>query len=224
MAKKVLKAALVGCAVLALSACNASKNESISGGSLDEAEKTSETLLKTGGNGDNWGAIGFSYDEQRFSPLTDINDKNVGQLGIAWTADLDDARGQEATPVVVDGTLYVSHAWSKVSAWDAATGKLLWKFDPKVPVERAVSACCDVVNRGVAVWGDKLFVAALDGRLIALDKKTGKELWSTQTFDTSKPYTITGAPRVVKDMVLIGNGVAEFGVRGYVSAYNADTG
>lgn len=225
MAKRVWTAALMSCAALALASCNASKNDSISGGgSLDDAEKASETLLKTGGSGDDWGGIGYSYDEQRFSPLTDINDKNVGQLGIAWTADLDDARGQEATPVVVDGVMYVTHAWSKVSAWDAATGKSLWKFDPKVPGERAVSACCDVVNRGVAVWGDKLFVAALDGRLIALDKKTGKELWSTQTFDTSKPYTITGAPRVVKDMVLIGNGGAEFGVRGYVTAYDADTG
>ncbi|MBE1527675.1 quinohemoprotein ethanol dehydrogenase [Sphingopyxis sp. OAS728] len=225
MAKRVFTAALLGCAALALASCNASKNDSISGGgSLDDAEKASETLLKTGGNGDDWGGIGYSYDEQRFSPLTDINDKNVGELGIAWTADLDDARGQEATPVVVDGVMYVTHAWSKVSAWDAATGKPLWKFDPKVPGERAVSACCDVVNRGVAVWGDKVFVGALDGRLIALDKKTGKELWSTQTFDTSKPYTITGAPRVVKDMVLIGNGGAEFGVRGYVTAYDADTG
>jgi quinohemoprotein ethanol dehydrogenase len=225
MAKRVWTAALLGCAALALASCNASKNDSVSGtGSLDAAEQASETLLKTGGNGDDWSAIGYSYDEQRFSPLTDISDKNVGKLGIAWTADLDDARGQEATPVVVDGVMYVTHAWSKVSAWDAATGKPLWKFDPKVPGERAVSACCDVVNRGVAVWGDKLFVGALDGRLIALDKKSGKELWSTQTFDTSKPYTITGAPRVVKDMVLIGNGGAEFGVRGYVTAYDADTG
>ena len=144
MAKRVFTAALLGCAALALASCNASKNDSVSGGgSIDDAEKASETLLKTGGNGDNWGAIGYSYDEQRFSPLTDINDENVGELGIAWTADLDDARGQEATPVVVDGVMYVTHAWSKVSAWDAATGKSLWKFDPKVPGERAVSACCD---------------------------------------------------------------------------------
>ena len=225
MAKRVWTAALLGGALLALAACNASKNDSVtSGGSLDDAEKASETLLKTGGTGDNWGAIGFSYDEQRFSPLTDISDKNVGELGIAWTADLDDARGQEATPVVVDGVMYVSHAWSKVSAWDAATGKPLWKFDPKVPGESAVNACCDVVNRGVALWGDKVFVGTIDGRLIALDRKTGKELWSTLTVDAEKPYTITGAPRVVKDMVLIGNGGAEFGVRGYVTAYDADTG
>lgn len=224
MAKRVLKAALLSCAALALAACNASKNESITGGSLDDAEKASETLLKTGGNGDDWGAIGFNYDEQRFSPLTGISDKNVGELGIAWTADLEDARGQEATPVVVDGVMYVTHAWSKVSAWDAATGKPLWKFDPKVPGESAVNACCDVVNRGVALWGDKVFVGTIDGRLIALDRKTGTEMWSTLTVDPAKPYTITGAPRVVKDMVLIGNGGAEFGVRGYVTAYEADTG
>lgn len=225
MAKRVWTAALLGGAALALASCNASKNDSLSGNAaLDEAEKASETLLKTGGSGDDWGAIGFSYDEQRFSPLTDISDKNVGELGIAWTADLEDARGQEATPVVVDGVMYVSHAWSKVSAWDAATGKPLWKFDPKVPGVRAVRACCDVVNRGVALWGDKVFVGTIDGRLIALDRKTGNELWSTQTVDADKPYTITGAPRVVKDMVLIGNGGAEFGVRGYITAYDADTG
>ena len=128
MAKRVFSAALLGCASLVLAACNGSKNEAIAVGSLDDAEKASEALLKTGGNGDDWGAIGFSYDEQRFSPLTDINDKNVGTLGIAWFADLEDARGQEATPVVVDGVMYVTHPWSKVSAWDAATGKPLWKY------------------------------------------------------------------------------------------------
>jgi quinohemoprotein ethanol dehydrogenase len=213
--------------VLALAACGMSGvggGAGSAGGSLDDAEKASEALLKTGGNGDNWAGIGYGYDEQRYSPLADINDRNVGELGIAWFADLDDARGQEATPVIVDGVLYVSHAWSKVDAWDAASGKKLWSFDPKVSGERAVSACCDVVNRGVAVWGGKVFVGTLDGRLIALDRKTGQQLWSTQTFDTTKPYTITGAPRVVKDMVLIGNGGAEFGVRGYVTAYDADTG
>ena len=189
MAKRVWTAALLGGALLALAACNASKNDSVtSGGSLDDAEKASETLLKTGGTGDDWGAIGFSYDEQRFSPLTDISDKNVGELGIAWTADLDDARGQEATPVVVDGVMYVSHAWSKVSAWDAATGKPLWKFDPKVPGESAVNACCDVVNRGVALWGDKVFVGddrrAPDrtrpqdrqGTVVDADRRRGKTL------------------------------------------------
>jgi quinohemoprotein ethanol dehydrogenase len=211
-------ALLAGTAMLALAACSGDKTE------IDAGEAATAKLLADGGNGDNWGAIGFSYDEARHSPLTDINDTNVGKLGIEWFADLEDARGQEATPVVIDGTLYVSHAWSKVSAFDAASGKKLWGFDPKVPGEKAVNACCDVVNRGVAVWGEKLFVGTIDGRLIALDRKSGKEIWSEQTTDTERPYTITGAPRVVKDMVLIGNGGAEMGVRGYVSAYNADTG
>ncbi len=224
MRKMVGMAALLGGAALMLSGCNASTNGSATAGALDAAEQASATLLKTGGNGDDWAGIGYSYDEQRFSPLTDINDSNVSKLGIAWYADLDDARGQEATPVVVDGTLYVSHAWSKVDAWDAATGKKLWSFDPKVPGTKAVDLCCDVVNRGVAVWGDKVFVGTLDGRLIALDKKTGKELWSSQTFDPAKPYSITGAPRVVKNMVLIGSGGAEYGVRGYVTAYDVDSG
>ena len=211
-------ALIVGTALLTLAACGGTATD------IDEREAATAEMLADGGNGDNWGAIGFSYDEARHSPLTDISDANVGGLGIAWFADLEDARGQEATPVVVDGTLYVSHAWSKVSAFDAVSGKKLWGFDPQVPGEKAVNACCDVVNRGVALWGDKLFVGTIDGRLIALDRATGKEIWSEQTTDQSRPYTITGAPRVVKDMVLIGNGGAEMGVRGYVSAYHADTG
>lgn len=221
MRTSLYQAACAAMAVLTLAGCgdkNSKTNE------LDSAELASQALLSGGGNGDDWAAIGFNYDERRYSPLTDINDQNVNKLGIAWFADLPDARGQEATPVIVDGKLYVSHAWSKVTAWEAATGKQLWSFDPEVPPERAVQACCDVVNRGVAVWGDKLFVGTIDGRLIALDRSSGKEIWSEQTVDTDKPYTITGAPRVVKDMVLIGNGGAEFGVRGYVSAYDADSG
>ncbi len=134
------------------------------------------------------------------------------------------ARGQEATPLVIDGKLYTTTAWSKVRAYDAATGKLLWDYDPKVPGPIAVKACCDVVNRGLAAWGDKLFLGALDGRLIALDRATGKQIWSTVTVDQSKDYTITGAPRVVDGLVIIGNGGAEYGVRGYVTAYDAQTG
>jgi len=181
-------------------------------------------LLTSGGDGSDWPAIGRTYHEQRFSPLTAINDGNVGKLGIAWYADLPDQRGQEATPVVVDGVIYLSQAWSKVAAFDAVTGKQLWAFDPQVPKDRLVHTCCDAVNRGVAVWKGKVYVGTLDGRLIALDARNGSQLWSTQTFDTSRPYAITGAPRVVKDMVIIGNGGAEFGVRGYVTAYDAETG
>jgi|CZKU01.1.fsa_nt_gi PQQ-dependent dehydrogenase (methanol/ethanol family) len=173
---------------------------------------------------DNWLSHGRTYDEQRFSPLTSISTGNVGTLGLAWSLDLDTSRGQEATPLVADGVMYSTSAWSKVQAIDAATGKLLWQYDPKVPGETGVKACCDVVNRGVALWKGRVYVGTLDGRLVALDAKTGKEAWSVVTVDQTKKYTITGAPRIVKGKVLIGNGGAEFGVRGYVSAYDADDG
>jgi quinohemoprotein ethanol dehydrogenase len=171
-----------------------------------------------------WMSHGRGYSEQRYSPLAKINKDTVGKLGLAWFADLDTNRGQEATPLVVDGVLYTTTAWSKVKAFDAKTGAALWAFDPQVPGQFGVNACCDVVNRGVAVWQGKVFVGTIDGRLIALDSATGNKLWDVITVDQTKPYTITGAPRVVKGKVLIGNGGGEFGVRGYLSAYEADTG
>jgi quinohemoprotein ethanol dehydrogenase len=172
----------------------------------------------------NWMTYGRTYDEQRFSPLNQINDRNVSQLGLAWHYDLDTNRGQEATSIVVDGVMYFTSAWSKVFALNAATGARLWSYDPKVPGAWAVNACCDVVNRGVAAWNGKIFVGSLDGRLIALDAKTGRLVWETPTIDPHFRYTITGAPRVVKGKVIIGNGGGEFGVRGYVSAYDSETG
>lgn len=172
----------------------------------------------------NWMTHGRTYSEQRFSPLSQITDKNAAQLGLAWSYDLDTHRGQESTPIIVDGTMYFTSAWSKVYAVDAANGKLLWSYDPKVPPEWGVNACCDVVNRGVAVWDGKVFVGTLDGRLVALDAATGKPVWDKLTIDRNFRYTITAAPRVVKGKVIIGNGGAEMGVRGYVSAYNADNG
>src|SRR5579872_1333990 len=172
----------------------------------------------------NWMTYGRTYDEQRFSPLKQITDQNVSQLGLAWHFDLDTHRGQEATPLVIDGVMYFTSAWSKVFALNAATGAQLWSFDPKVDPAWAVNACCDVVNRGVAGWNGKVFVGTLDGRLIALDAASGNKLWDVQTTDPSKRYTITGAPRVIKGKVIIGNGGAEMGVRGYVSAYGAEDG
>jgi len=173
---------------------------------------------------DNWMSYGRTYSEQRFSPLKQINDQNVGQLALAWYLDLDTRRGQEATPIVVDGVMYFTTAWSKVFAVKAATGEKLWSYDPKVPPEWAINACCDVVNRGVAVWQGKVFVGTLDGRLVALDAVSGKPVWETLTIDPHYRYSITGAPRVVKGKVLIGNGGAEFGVRGYISAYDSASG
>jgi alcohol dehydrogenase (cytochrome c)/quinohemoprotein ethanol dehydrogenase len=191
----------------------------------DEGEGITTAML-VGADGDsaNWISHGRTYSEQRFSPLDKVNTANVGELGLEWFADMDTARGQEATPLVMDGKLYLTTAWSKVKAFDAATGKPLWTYDPKVPGETAVKACCDVVNRGLAAWGDKLFFGTLDGRLIALDRDTGEVAWEKVTVDQSKSYTITGAPRVIDGKVIIGNGGAEFGVRGFVAAYDAETG
>ena len=178
------------------------------------AAVSAERLVAADSEPGQWMSHGRTYDEQRFSPLDQISKANVKELGLAWFADLDTNRGQEATPIVVDGVLYVSTAWSKVKAYNAASGEQLWAYDPVVPGGWAVNACCDVVNRGVAVWDGKVFVGTIDGRLVALDAATGKPIWDVNTIDKTKPYTITGAPRVVKGLVLIGNGGAVLGGRG----------
>jgi quinohemoprotein ethanol dehydrogenase len=176
-----------------------------------------------------WLSTGRTWDEQRFSPMDQINVDTVGQLGLAWYADLATDRGQEATPLVVGRTLYNIEPWNVTTAYDAVTGRQLWRYDPQVPLRFGRLACCDIVTRGLAAWQDKVIIATLDGRLIALDKDTGAEKWSTLTVDNSRGYTITGAPRVYvtaqgRALVLIGNGGAEIGVRGYISAYDAETG
>ncbi|WP_369026714.1 PQQ-dependent dehydrogenase, methanol/ethanol family [Qipengyuania sp. RANM35] len=176
------------------------------------------------GNGDEWLTYGGDYNEQRFSALNQITDANVGELGLAWSADLDTARGQEATPLMHDGMLYVTTAWSMVKAYDAKTGALKWSYDPEVPRSKLVEVCCDAVNRGVALYGDKVYVATLDGKLVALDQKTGKVVWSKLTIPEGSKMAITGAPRIVKGRVLIGSAGSEYFTRGYLAAFDAQTG
>lgn len=171
-----------------------------------------------------WLSYGLNYYENRFSQLNQINTENVKDLGLVWSYELGSKRGVEATPIVVDGIMYLTAPWSIIYALDARTGKELWTYDPEVPKSYGEKACCDVVNRGVAIYKGKVFSATLDGRLLALDATTGEKIWETLTVDQSKPYTITGAPRVIKGNVIIGNGGAEYGVRGYLTAYNAETG
>ncbi len=180
--------------------------------------------ISTASAGDEWLTYGGTYDEQRHSKLNQINKENVSQLGVAWTYDLATNRGVESTPIVVDGVMYVTSAWSVVYALDAKTGAEKWVYDPAADRAVGVKACCDVVNRGVAVYDGKVFVGVIDGRLEALNAETGEVIWSKVTVDQSLPYTITGAPRVVNGKVLIGNGGAELGVRGYLSAYDTSSG
>ncbi len=178
--------------------------------------------LESGGG--EWLNYGRGYSEQRFSPLKQVNADNASKLGLAWHLDLDNRRGLQSTPLFHDGVLYATLSWSRVIAVDARSGKMLWSYDPEVAKVKGEQACCGVNNRGVALWKGKVYFGTLDGRLIALNAADGSPVWSVQTTDNSKPYTITGAPRVIKDKVIIGNGGAEFGVRGYFSAYDAETG
>ncbi len=190
--------------------------------SLEACKKSaSPTAVAAGAD---WTMYGRTNDEQRFSPLSQINEQTIGQLGLLWDRELGTTRGLEATPLVANGVIYTTGEWSVAYALDAKTGEILWTFDPKVPRARARTICCDVVNRGVALYNDKVYLGTLDGRLIALDAKTGKPVWDVVTVDQSQPYAITGAPRIAKGKLLIGNAGSEFGVRGYISAYDAETG
>jgi quinohemoprotein ethanol dehydrogenase len=219
----VLTRTLIATLVVAL-ACSACQKREPAAAAPEPAKVDATRIVQADQDPGNWLTHGRTYSEQRYSPLAKVDAGNVKQLGLAWYLDLDTHRGQEATPLIIDGVLYSTSAWSKVQAIDAASGTLLWQYDPKVPGETGVKACCDTVNRGVAAYEGKLFLGTLDGRLVALDARTGQEVWSVVTVDQSKAYTITGAPRVIKGKVIIGNGGAEFGVRGYVSAHDTQTG
>jgi quinohemoprotein ethanol dehydrogenase len=191
-----------------------------SASSVDDA-----MIIANAASGTQWPSNGLDYAATRFSRLHQINDGSVSRLGLAWTYDLESTRGVETTPIVVDGVMYVTGPWAIVHAIDARTGKRLWTFDPKTPRRIGRAACCDVVNRGVAIYKGKVYVGTLDAHLIALDARTGAVIWNRDThLDPARDITITGAPYVVHDKVLIGNGGGEYGVRGYVSAYDARTG
>jgi quinohemoprotein ethanol dehydrogenase len=215
----VRRLAVLTASCLLLTACSRGAPEAPKTAQIDASH-----IIALEQGGGEWLNYGRSYSEQRYSPLTGINADNADELGLAWYLDLDNDRALQATPLFHDGVLYTTLAWSRVLAVDARSGEVLWKFDPGVDKAKGEHTCCDVANRGVAMWKGKVFVGTIDGRLIALDASNGKLIWEVQTTDNSKPYTITGVPRVVDGKVLIGNGGAEFGVRGYFSAYDAETG
>ena len=178
---------------------------------------------------DEWFTSGRDAQGSYYSPLESINETNVGRLGFAWEYKLGSNRGLEATPLVVDGVMYTSGNWGRVYALEAATGRELWTYDPQVPGQWGRYACCDVVNRGVAVWDGRVYVASLDGYLHAIDSKTGQCIWRADTLPNRGPkdfrYTATGAPLIAGDLVVIGNSGADFaGARGSASAYDMQTG
>jgi quinohemoprotein ethanol dehydrogenase len=207
------------CAALALGASGGSAQTIVDGQAMRNIDAPAQI-------GD-WLSYSRGWDEQRFSPLVRINDRNVQQLGLAWYDDLETMRGVQASPLVIDGVLYNLSIYNIVTAYDGKTGRKLWTYDPKVGAEWARLACCGPSARGLAAWNGKLYIGALDGRLIAIDQKTGQEVWTTRTFETEgllNAYSITGAPRVYDGKVVIGNGGADYGVRGFVAAYDAETG
>nr|WP_240906572.1 PQQ-dependent dehydrogenase, methanol/ethanol family [Komagataeibacter xylinus] len=177
-----------------------------------------------------WPQHGRTAAEQRYSPLDQVNTATVDHLGLAWHQDLPSLRGEEATPLVIDGVMYVTTNWSRVEALNAATGQVLWQYDPQVPGNVASRGCCDTVNRGAAYWQGRIYVGTFDGRLMALDARTGHLDWSVDTIPHDaalgdiRSYTVDGAPRIAKGVVMIGNGGSEFGARGFVSGFDAQTG
>src|SRR5690606_1606871 len=181
-------ALLAGLAVFVAASCGESNTPAPA---ITAAQVNGEAIIDADKRPGVWLSHGRTYSEQRYSPLKQVNAANVTSLGVAWTTELDTNRGMEATPIVVDGTMYVTSAWSVVYALDAKTGERKWKYDPGVDRARGVSACCDVVNRGVALWEGNIYFGTIDGRLIALNAADGAPVWEQVTVDQSRPYTIT---------------------------------
>jgi alcohol dehydrogenase (cytochrome c)/quinohemoprotein ethanol dehydrogenase len=194
------------------------------------ANVTAARLLKAANEPGQWMTYGGTYSEQRFSPLKKIDASNVSTLGLQWFADYETNQNQHGSPLYIDGVIYVSTARNVVYAFNAKNGEQLWKYNPLIHGER-LRYNVGLVNRGIAAWRGKIIMGTLDARLVAIDAKTGKEAWSTDTVPESlglgemgKHYAITMAPRVAKGKVFIGGSGGEFGVRGWIAAFDAETG
>jgi quinohemoprotein ethanol dehydrogenase len=210
-------------AVLALAGCGPGKQAADSGSAAGKVDLPRLAAADT--EAGQWLANGRDIGKSFYSPLEGINRDNASKLGFAWEFQAGTARGMESTPLVVDGVMYVSGVAGRVYALDPASGKPRWKFEPAIDLKYSRSACCDIVNRGLSVWKGRVYVATVDGMLYSLDAGDGHVLWKSDTvIDRSRAYSVTGAPQVAGRVVVIGNGGAEYDSRGYVSAYDLDTG
>jgi quinohemoprotein ethanol dehydrogenase len=220
--RKMGRVSVAWVAAAALAGCGKSTQEVTAApiAALDRAR-----LMAVDSDPGAWLTTGRDFGESHFSPLDSINEQTVSRLGFAWQLETGTNRGMEATPIVIDGVMYISGVAGRVYSLDAATGKLLWQFEPQINGKALRGSCCDMVNRGVAVWQGKVYVAAIDGVLYALDAASGQELWRADTIDDKqRGYSVTGAPAIAGKVVVIGNGGSEFDARGYVTAYDLETG
>ena len=222
MHRKIVLSFALAVALLSSAACEKKSTAPAPRRPLPPASVDAARIIHADNEPGNWMTHGRTYSEQRFSPLNQINDQNVGRLGLAWSLDLDTHRGQEATPLVVDGVMYFTQPPNDVVAVDAATGRRFWMFtyNPS-PQSRP---CCGRVNRGVAILGDRLFMGTIDGHLLSIDAKTGKLLWDVEVVKPEQGYAFATAPLIVKDKVVIGPAGGEFGIRGFLAAFDAATG
>ncbi len=211
--------------LLALAGCGKKPAEPTAPAAAPAGRIDEQRLTNVASEPGSWLSTGRDGGKTHYSPLTAINQQTVGRLGFAWELKTGTNRGMQATPIVVDGTMFTSGVAGRVYALDAATGAVKWQFEPPLKLRNARGSCCDIVNRGVAVWNGKVYVASFEGILYALDANDGKIVWQTDTFDDkSRAYSITGAPQIAGKLVVIGNGGAEFDSRGYVSGYDLETG
>ena len=187
-----------------------------------QAQVTSQRLLDAAKEPQNWLTYGGDYASRHYSGLTQLTPQNVKNLNLAWVYQSPVAGSWEATPLVVDGTMYLTQRPNDVVAMDAATGRVYWTY--RYTNVSEPRACCGSNNRGLAILGDTLYMGTLDASLVAIDAHSGRQLWRTRIADGPAGYSITVAPLVVKDKVIVGVGGGEWGIRGFISAYNAVTG
>lgn len=223
MVKHYKRAALVAAMALASSGAMAQ--------GLDSAESklyanyvTDDMLLNADKDASNWLLYGRDYQTTRYSPLSQVNQGNIKKMKATWNLSFGVLDGQDSQAVVVNGTVYVTSSYNKVWSVDGATGKVNWKYERELPGDVFPKLCCDVVNRGVAVYKNKVYLATLDAHVVALDNATGKVVWDKKIGDYTYAETFTIMPMALRGKIIFGTAGAEYGVRGWIAAIDADTG